>query len=57
MTYRYQERACLKCGCVLSAADSLTGGLADLRLIFERAGLVKIARQPEDEAQIVESWI
>jgi hypothetical protein len=37
--------------------DTLTGELEHLREIFERAGLVKIPRDKDDEPQIVENWI
>ena len=42
---------------VTPTGDTLTGELEHLRGVFERAGLVRIARQEDDEPQIVESWI
>jgi hypothetical protein len=44
-------------GETVTTRDTLNGALNDIRLAFERAGLVNICRQEGDEPQIVESWI
>jgi len=43
-------------GSITPTEDTLSGELEHLREVFERAGLVKIARSESDEPQIVESW-
>jgi hypothetical protein len=37
--------------------DVIAGDLEELRQIFWKAGLVKMPRHPQDEPQIVESWV
>jgi hypothetical protein len=37
--------------------DHIVGDLAQIRAVFERAGLYKIPRSDGDEPQIVETWI
>ena len=37
--------------------DTVTGALEDIRDLFRRAGLIKLDRAPEDEPQIVETWV
>jgi len=36
---------------------TMTGTLEQMQAWFERAGLAKISRSPEDEPQIVEVWL
>lgn len=38
-------------------ADIRAGSLESLRAMFARGGLFCITRSPEDEAQIVETWL
>lgn len=37
--------------------DTLTGELEEIRTTLERAGLIKLTRDPAEEPQIVETWI
>jgi hypothetical protein len=37
--------------------DTVTGDLEHIRLIFTRAGLYRLGREPDDEPQIVETWV
>jgi hypothetical protein len=37
--------------------DTLIGDLEAIRLTLLRAGLVKLDRSPDDEPQIVETWV
>jgi hypothetical protein len=37
--------------------DHLTGELEHIRLIFTRAGLYRLSRSPDDEPQVVETWV
>jgi hypothetical protein len=37
--------------------DTVVGDLEHIRLIFTRAGLYRLGREPDDEPQIVETWV
>jgi hypothetical protein len=37
--------------------DTVTGDLEHIRDIFTRAGLYRLGREPDDEPQIVETWV
>jgi hypothetical protein len=37
--------------------DTVVGDLEHIRLIFTRAGLFRLSREPDDEPQIVETWV
>lgn len=37
--------------------ETITGELGAIRLAFVKAGLTRLTRNPEDEAQIVECWL
>jgi hypothetical protein len=37
--------------------DTVVGELEQIRLIFTRAGLYRLGREPDDEPQIVETWV
>lgn len=38
-------------------SKTLKGELDELRQLFWRAGLLKVTRHPQDEPQIVETWV
>jgi hypothetical protein len=42
---------------VAPTRDTITGKLDDIRLAFEKAGLVNVCRQEGDEPQVIESWV
>jgi hypothetical protein len=37
--------------------DTVTGELEHIRDIFTRAGLYRLGRSPDDEPQVVETWV
>lgn len=41
----------------LATGDTVTGGLEEIRRVFWGVGLAKLSRSPDDEPQIVESWV
>jgi hypothetical protein len=42
---------------IVATTDTIEGTLEEIRQTLERAGLVKLPRQPGDERPIVESWV
>ena len=42
---------------LMPTEDTLTGELDEIRATLERAGLIKFDRSPNDEPQIVETWV